>query len=412
MSLQGAEISKGKIGANALAEGTGVSALIVAGTAPAGLAHGVVKEIHNIVDAENIGITAASDTTASIHLHRHISEFYRMAGAGQLLYLMVVPQATTMVAILEDTGNVFAKKLLIEAQGKVRQLAIAVNPTDATVHLNGLATDVFNAIPKAQALYDWADTNYMPCNILLEGYDYAGTAAAVVDLRDNVAAPNTSIIIGQDWDYAEAKAGNLKKYADVGTALGTLSKAFINQNIGDNEVFNLTDAGREVWLVPGLSSHQKNTVVFSDLETLDTKGFIFGFEYLGQAGVRWNDDHTCVEVILDASGNINEHTIAYGRTHDQARRLLRKALLPKVKSTQPIDKKTGLLPIGVIKNFEKMGDTVLSDMVTRGEISFGKTTVDPTSDLVIEKLLKITFSIIPYGNIGAIQGTSNLKTKL
>ncbi len=274
--------------------------------------------------------------------------------------------------------------------------------------------DVFNAIAKAETLYEWADDNYMPCQILIEAYDYAGDAASVVNLRDieNIYAPHVSLINGQDWRYADTKVGNLQKFADVGAALGTLSTATINQNIGDNETFNLTDAGKNAWMIPGLSSHQKNEDVFSDLQTLDDKGFIFGFEYAGQDGVRWNDDHTCVEVILDSEGNINEHTIAYGRTHDKARRLLRNALLPKVKTKQPVDKKTGLLPVGVIKNFEKMGDTVLSDMETRREISGGKTTVDPLSDLIVEKLLKMSFVLVPYGNIGAIQGTSNLKTNL
>jgi hypothetical protein len=248
----------------------------------------------------------------------------------------------------------------------------------------------------------------------LEGYDYAGDAASVADLRDipNVDAHKVSVVIGQDWVYAESRSGNRQKYADVGTALGVLSKAAVNQNIGDVESFNLTDAGKGVWMAPGLSSHQKNSDVIDSLQTLDTKGYIFGVEYEGIDGVRWNDDHTCTPIIVDADNNVNEHTIAYGRTHDKARRLLRTALLPKVKTTQPVDPKTGKVPVGVIKYFEKIGDGVFDDMKRRKEISYGKMTVDPDSDLVVAKELRFSDEIIPYGTVGKITGTSNLKTQM
>ena len=414
MSLQGVEITRGKIGANTLGVGDGISALIIGSPASSGLALGEVKELFTIKDAENIGITAQFDTDNSVMVHRHISEFYRNAGEGQQLFLMLVDQSKTMVEILEDTGNAYAKKLLSEAGAKVRQLAVAVNPTGSTTYLNGLPDDVYNAVPKAQGLYDWADSHYMPLQILLEGYDYGGDASSVADLRDipNVDAHKVSVIIGQDWAFAEAHSGNLQKYADVGTALGVLSKAAVNQNIADVESFNLTDATKDVWMVPGLSSHQKNSDVIDDLQTLDTKGYIFGYEYEGLSGVRWNDDHTCTPIIVDADNNINEHTIAYGRTHDKARRLLRATLLPKVKTVQPVDPKTGKVPVGVVKYFENIGDSVFGDMEKRREISYGKVTVDPNSDLVVEKVLKLSDEIIPYGSVGKISGTSNLKTKL
>ncbi|WP_262713263.1 DUF2586 family protein [Aquimarina algiphila] len=148
------------------------------------------------------------------------------------------------------------------------------------------------------------------------------------------------------------------------------------------------------------------------MQTLEDKGYIFGMTYTGLSGVRWNNDHTCTEIILDAEGNVNEHTIAYGRTLDKAIRLLRTALLPKIKTSHPVDPKTGKLPVGVIKNFEDIGDTVLGDMILRKEITDGKTTVDPDSDLVVEKNLGTDFTIVPYGSVGEIKGSINLKTNV
>lgn len=414
-SLSGVDIKKGKIGANALAIGDGVSGLVAASVAASNLALGTVKVIYNLVDAENLGLTPEYDDTNNVNVYRHISEFYRIGGEGIKLYVLLVPQATTLVEICEDTNSEFAKKLINEAEGEIRQLAVSVNPTEATTLLNGIPDDVYNAISKAQSLYEWADNLFMPCQVLLEGYDYGGDSASSANLRDldgDLEADKVTIVIGQDYDYAETLTGNAQKMADVGTALGTVAAAAVNQNIGDNEAFNLTDAVKSRWLVPGLSNHVKNSEQIASLQTLEDKGYVFGVSYVGLDGVRWNGDHTCTPIIIDSEGNINDHSISYGRTHDKARRLLRTALLPKVKSSQPVNPKTGLLPIGVVKHFEKLGDTVLGDMENRKEISSGKTVVDPSSDLIVEKLLKVTFNIVPYGHVDSIQGTSNLKNSL
>lgn len=412
--LTGVKIAKGKIGANTITTGDGISGMVIGSPATGALTHSVVKAVYSLVDVEALGITPEFDASNKVNTYRHLREFFRMAGEGQKLYIMLVPQETTMGAICEDASEQFAKKLLITADGEIRQLAVAANPIGETTHVNGLPDDVHGSIAKAQELAQWAYNRHFPCQVLLEGYDYVGPAAAAEDLRDipELQATKVSIVIGQDWAYTEDLEGNARKVADVGTALGTLSKARINQNIGENESFNLTDAIRKAWLVPGLSSHEKNVDVYTDLQLLEDKGYIFGVTYPGLEGVRWNNDHTCVKIIRDVEGNVNEHSIAYGRTLDKAIRLLRTALLPKVKGSHPVDPKTGLLPIGVIKNFEGIGDTIIGGMISRKEISDGETLVDPASDLVVEKLLRIKFRIVPYGSINEIQGTVNLKTNL
>ena len=58
---------------------------------------------------------------------------------------------------------------------------------------------------------------------------------------------------------------------------------------------------------------------------------------------------------------------------------------------------------------EDIGDGVLERMIANGEISYGKTTIDKDGDLVVEKVLKISFVVVPKGSIGEIKGTINLK---
>lgn len=413
-SLDGVRIQRGQVGANTLTQVDSVSGLICAAEAPSGLAHGDVAVIFNMKEVESLGITLDYDQENNVNVYRHISEFYRMASEGTKLFLMVVDRTTTLVEICEDSNSTLAKKLITEAEGEIRQLGLSVNPTGPTTLLNGVPDDVFNSIEKAQELYAWADNLFMPCNILLEGYDYGGDAVTTINLRaiPDVSAPKVSVVIGQDYSYAQTLTNNAQKFADIGTAIGTVASCAVNENMGNNELFNLTDSVRKSWLVPGLSNHTKNKDQIEDLQILEDKGFIFGVTYSSLSGVRWNDDHTCVEIIQDAEGNINEHTIAYGRTHDKARRVLRSELLKKIKTSQPVNPKTGKLPPGVVKYFENLGDQVFKDMEAAKEISTGKTTVDPNSDLLVAKLLSVGYEIVPYGNVGKILGTSNLKTSI
>ncbi|WP_172918373.1 DUF2586 family protein [Capnocytophaga canis] len=406
-NLKGVIIEKGRLGANTRSTGDNISGLIVSAPKPSGLELDTPTVLYKVKDATKLGI---SEDAEGVNLLRHIKEFYRMAGEGTPLHLMVVAQSETMPAILENK----AKKLLVFAKGEIRQLAVAINSTGSGefTMLNGLPQEVYNAVAKAQGLADWAYENFMPCQIFLEGYGYGGNASSSADLRkiSNLNATKVSVVIGQDFLHAKTKTGNAQKYADVGTVLGVCSKALVNQNIGNNELFNLTDATKEAWIEPGLSSHKTNVDSFEDLQTLEDKGYIFGTTYAGMAGVRINNDHVCAEVIVDSDNAMNEHTIAYGRVMDKASRSLRTAYLPKVKTDWELNEKGKMRP-ATVAALEDIGDNVLSQMLTRGEISFGKTTIDKDSDLVVEKVLKVAYVIVPKGSIGEIKGTINLKTQ-
>ncbi|AXG70437.1 hypothetical protein KORDIASMS9_02677 [Kordia sp. SMS9] len=412
--LDGVDLRKGKIGANTISKDSGISGMVFASVSTTELPYKTVEEVYNLTDVEALGITEEYDATNGVTVYRQINEFYRMASEGQKLYIMLVDRVTRMVDILEDPTEAMAKKLLIHAKGEIRQLAISVNSEEDIIYLNGMPDDVYNSIAKAQALAKWAFEMHFPCQILLEGYGFSGNAASCISLRDlpNLQATKVSVVIGQDWNHADTLENNGQLYADVGTALGTLAVAKVGQNIGDNEVFDLTDGALGKWLIPGLSSHQKNIDAFSGLQTLEDKGYVFGFAYVGMEGVRWNNDHVCAPIIRDQQGNVNEHTMSYGKLLDHATRELRRVLLKKLKTKHPVDSKTGKLPIGVVKNFEKIGNEVFEKMEKAGQISSGTTIVSRDSDLIVAKTLNVKFRVVPFGSVDDIKGTINLKTQV
>lgn len=410
-NLKAVDIKKGKVGANKLDNTRRVSAIIVGSPVMPLLAYKKTVQLYGLYDAAQYGITEAFDKDNNVNVYRHVREFYRMAGEGVELNFMAVAQTETITTIAQDVTGDMWKRLLVDADFKVRQLAIAVNLAAIGVQVDGLPPDLFGAIPLAQGAANWAYDNFMPTHIFLEGYGLSGLGSVVPDLRDidDVEATKVTVCIGQDWQYAETKTGVAQKFADVGTVLGICAAAAINQNIGDNDAFNLTDATKSAWLVPGLSNHQKNKEVFEQLQSFEDKGYVFGISYPGIAGVRINNDHVCAPVIIDAEGNMNEHTIAYGRVMDDATRKLRAAYLPKVKKTYPLDD-AGLLPTGVRVGLETIGDDIFTDMENAVEISGGKTIIDPLSDLLVAKELKVAFNLQPTGVLGFLNGTINLKS--
>lgn len=423
-SLKGVNIQRGTIGASVDQGADAITGLLATGVAVAadaangisGIALGQTVKLTSLTDAEAYGINESYDSTNSLSVYRHISEFYRMFPNGTL-YLMLY--SGDMEAAFAEQ---YAKKLIIDANGEIRILGIANTPAAATEeYLNGFPEDVFGSIQLGQQLYDWAFSTFRPCQIILEGRDFnAANAASALNLR-NITISNqvleafkVSVCIAQDWKFADGLDAIRKKMADLGTMLGSIAKKAVNENIGEVEGGNLVDTTNNKWLVAGLSNHQTIAGWDSQLEALDSKGYIFAISYTGIAGYYWNNDHTCTPIKKDKDGYFNEYTISYGRVHDKAVRDLRTCLLPKVKSTQPVDPNTGKLPQALVTYFERLADDeVFNAMAAEGLITAGKTTVDPESDLLISpRELKVSFVLVPTGQIDEIKGTINLKTSI
>ncbi|MCQ2319457.1 MAG: DUF2586 family protein [Bacteroidales bacterium] len=421
-NLKGVDIQRGAIGPAVNGNKDSVCGLlangpaVAAGSGAVGIALGETVKLTSVADAEALGINEAYDTTNKVRVYRHISEFFRICKEGTL-YLMLYSGTPS-----DAFGNTYGKRMIADSNGEIRVVAIAYNPDEnyEPTNVNGIDDNVYAAISAGQVFYDWTYETFRPCQIVLEGRGYAAvTSASALDLRNItiggsvLEAFKVSVCIGQDWDYAETQNAVGKKFADVGTMLGSIALRPVNHNIGEVEGGDISSAKRGIWVTAGLSNHNKITAEESALETLDTKGYIFAISYTGRSGHYWNNDHTCTPIIQDKEGYFNEYTISYGRTHDKVVRELRTALLPQVKSTQPVDPETGKLPQAMVGYFDALGDDVFARMASSGEITQGKTTTDPNSNLlVMPRELKVSFVIVPTGQIDVIKGTINLKTSI
>jgi Protein of unknown function (DUF2586) len=202
----------------------GVSGIVFNGVAASGLALGVSKQGFSLADFEALGITKAYDTTNSVGVWRHISDFYTEAGNGSELWLMLVSQATSMATILDKTTN-NAKKLLSDAAGRIRLLGVVrypgsgYTPSTAT---NQMDADVLAALTNGQVLADEQRSIFAPVSIVVEGYAYTGTASGLPDLKLRTN-PNLSVLIGDKVSGPGAA---------IGLLLGRLAADPVQRNPG------------------------------------------------------------------------------------------------------------------------------------------------------------------------------------
>lgn len=409
MSTKGVIISKEKPAVGVTLGDLRVSGLIANAIAVVDkFALNTLYKINSVKDAEDtLGIDAAYDTTNKVVLHHHIQEFYEEVGldSGVSLYLYGVSQATTLEQMVDVAGAI-GKTFINGAEGKVFQCGLCRNPDNAYVPtiVDGLLDEVLNAIPKAQALVDWAFTKMYPTRIIIEGRNFTPPVSAVQDLRDitNVKAPNVSVVVGQDYDYAD-KDALFNNYAAVGTYLGTLAAADIHENTGWVEQFNLTNVASDRWVNAGFSNHDPVEDYEDDWELLDSKGYIFPQTYPRVDGYRWNNDHTCTPIEVDVEGNMNEAYQRFGRTMDAAALSAFGALVGRVKSPQPVDPATGKLPTVVVADFKAVAEKRI-DQDLGGKISGREVIVDKESNLLPpDERLDMAIKAVPYGSASTIK---------
>lgn len=372
----------------------GVCGLVTTGVAVVGvgkLTLNTVYPMRSIRDAVVIGITPEYDSINSVLVYHPIDRFFKANPSGTL-NVLVAAQTNTLTDLVDPTKE-FAKKLLREGKGSVKFLGVTRNPAVgyAPVLLTGLDSDVLNAVPKAQSLYNSEFDSFRYAGFLIEGRSFNGTAAAAKDLR-TLEAPQVSVTIAADPAISTSMAIR-NGYAAVGDVLGLISKAAVSQDIGElTPDFNMQDTGNGVFVTAGMSSNLNITEYSEpDLIALNEKGYIYPSFESGIAGFHLSDSHTA-SAIAD-----NDYAyIENNRTIEKAIFLVRQALLPKVKGRVKVDPSTGFLADEDVKALEAIGSKALAGMENDDDISGGiDCYVNPEQDVLATSKLDVEISFIP-----------------
>lgn len=352
---------------------------------------GTIYPLKQLKDAEDLGITAAYDDTNSLKLHHTLERWFEKDPDTEIR-LMVVAQSVTLAQMVDKTLS-YGKKLLRDSEGAIKYLSVGRSPVVGYTPTlaEGLDQDVINAITKAKELLDdeFVQFRYLG-GIAIEGRSFNGTAAAAKDLR-TMTSEGISVVIASDLDFAASKAIH-NGYAALGDFMGNVSKAAVSQEPGElTSDFNLKNEARGWFLKPGLSSNLSiKSYSDVDLTTLHDKGYVFGETVADYSGVYINAFHCCVELASDFAYGTDHRTIA------KAMRLVRRSILPKVKSRLKVDTDTGFILPEIRTYLENLAASSLDVMERDEDISGGaQAYIDPETNVLADGGFDIQLTFVP-----------------
>lgn len=382
-------VTGGNLG-RVMANQDGYAGLIAHGVAGDKFALGDILIFRELAEAEDKGITAVYDTTNTVMLWRHIADFFLTAPVGTPLYVMPVAKTVTLANMVDKAGD-YAPALLEGANGAIKLLAFA-----STL---GAFADVVAAASAAQLLYKWAFDNFMPLNIFLEGANCPADLSALADLRDATTGPDAdrvSVVICNDAAIttdADGAATSYDGYAAVCLAMGRAAAVPVQRNIG-----RVKD-GRLPVTSPALSNGDLiDALSNAVLDGINAKGYIFMRKHVGKAGAFFNGDHTAVKLESDFA------SISRSRPIDKAVRIVRQVYVEELLDDIELDPATGNMAPEVLTAYQQSCDgAIMINMTAEGEISGGRTYVDPAQDVLATDKVKTKLKIVPKGMVKEIE---------
>ena len=127
-----------------------------------------------------LGVTADNNA----RLHELVRQFYAEAEEGTPLYVLGLAGTSMTDACDVESGSL--KDVVVSLRGALRGIVLASASTGTPTVTEGLDPDVFTALPKAQALADYAAVSlYAPLFFILEGRAFSG-ASSLRDLSSSL----------------------------------------------------------------------------------------------------------------------------------------------------------------------------------------------------------------------------------
>ncbi len=376
MSFKGAIINKlnGGLGRNT---GSDRVIVLVAGmTLVEDLAYNKAYEILDISTAEALGITESTDDTNSELVHYHLSEMFLGAPESKF-YVIPVDKTKTPAALVADA----AFKTAIRGIEGINVIGIA-----------GLSTPVSSALADA-VTFQTLVTGFLSEFIYIDGIFVEGVggaaALAIADYPDlrTLDAQNIHYVIAQDPAIAALKAGFAKRAA-LGTVLGAVGVRKVHEDLGSvdievkpasrrgEESYSLTNEGLGRWLTASLSDGTKfSALTAAEHLSLTQKGWIYAGKFAGYDGYYLNGCPGAVDASSDYA------YFNYNCIWNKAARIIRKTLIPRVRSKVPKDPATGYIKSSWVSGAEQTVINKLGAMISAGNIDGADVYINPAQSV-------------------------------
>lgn len=307
--------------------------------------------LHSYAELADLGISSSVNPG----IEKVVREFYDEAGEGTEVWLMAFAPNVKMSELV-DVNQDYAKQLIIESNGKVRGLIVAYCPAEdyTPAEKNGLDADLEAALPKAQALGEWAAENrFAPVFVLLEGRSFNGNAIDLPDLTE-MGYNRVGVLVG---DTVAKSSG-----AAIGVLGGRIATMPVQRNVGRVKDGALSPIC--FYLNETLASAYRN------VEMLHDKGYITVRNFVGKAGYFFTDDPLATAVKDDY------HSLANRRVVDKAYRIAYATLLEELLDEVAVNE-DGTIQNAVAKEWQaKVEQAIAVEMTANGELSADLTNPD------------------------------------
>lgn len=341
---------------------------------------GKAYPLHSYSELADLGISG----NVNPGIEKVVREFYDEAGEGTELWLMAFAR-TVKVSDLVDVNQEYARQLIVESNGKVRGIVVVHSPGaeyEPTV-TNGMDADIEAALPKAQALGEWATENrFAPVFILLEGRCFNGEATDLPDLTE-MAYNRVGVFIGDTCPGSKGSA--------IGVLAGRIAEIPVQRNVGrvkDNALAPL-----QFFIGETLASAYRN------VEILHDKGYITVRNFVGKAGFFFTDDPLATQISDDY------RSLANRRVVDKAYRIAYATLLEELLDEVPVNE-DGSMMVAVAKSWEsKVEQAIAVEMTANGELSADLTNpddrgvvcyIDPSQNVLATSRVVMSLKVRPF----------------
>lgn len=358
----------------------GLMALICGASAVTGkLELNMVYPVTSMDDLAALGVTEANNAT----LYKQVKEFYDEAESGTKLILYPV-SANTKATLLCDYTNMaegFARDLITRQNGALRGIGVAgINTGSTSVSNDGLDSDVFTALPKAQQLAEWATSElYAPLFFVLEGRNYDASK----ELKDLTGEKYNRVAVVISDTVSDSKG------ACVGTLLGRIASIPVQRNIG--RVKNGSLFPLEMYV--GTKKIEESG---STISAIFEKGYIVPRKHVGRTGYYFSDDQMACDPTDDYAHLTNRRVI------DKAYRICYDTMLDELLDEIDLNE-DGTMQHAVVKSWQQALENAINrKMTANGELSATdgegcKVYINEKQNVVSTSRIELNLKVRPHG---------------
>lgn len=363
-------VQQGGVGRRAPSNDKIAGLLWYSNTLPAGFSTTArAKKVFTLQEAEALGIL--STVPAVEVLHYHVKEFFRINPAGELwIGIYAVPAGSydfTEITTMMDFVS-----------GEIRQLGVYANLLN---FVSAQVTTIQGIIDAQKSKGFRFSVGYQPN--FIPAYDLTTTT----DLR-TLTADRVSVLINQDGGGKGAALFTSKAFTigTIGAWLGAVSKAKVNQSIGNPENFNMSGSGEleTLNMASGVA-----LVSATLLGNLKDKGYTIMRKYTPRLAGSY------FERVPAACPATSDYAwLEFGRTIDKAIRGVEAILTPKLQSGILLNS-DGTMRDDMVGYFSDLAANPLIDMQNASEISNYQVLINPEQNVQATSTLVITVKVQP-----------------